>query len=107
MTAFRYRAVDPAGKETAGVLEADTGKAARGLLRERGLFPLEVASVAQDGGGNKALSPAKPSVGSTMTCLPASLKFSCSSRASLLCSSKSRSRSCSRRVHNAKYGEPG
>ena len=34
MTAFRYRAVDPAGKETAGVIEADTGKAARGLLRE-------------------------------------------------------------------------
>ena len=54
MTAFRYRAVDPAGKETAGVLEADTGKAARGLLRERGLFPLEVASVAQDGSGTKA-----------------------------------------------------
>ncbi|WP_079432921.1 type II secretion system inner membrane protein GspF [Zoogloea sp. LCSB751] len=53
MTAFRYRALDAAGKESAGVLEADTGKAARGLLRERGLFPLEVASVAQGSGGAK------------------------------------------------------
>ena len=54
MTAFRYRALDTAGKESAGVLEADTGRAARGLLRERGLFPLEVASVAQGGAGGKA-----------------------------------------------------
>ncbi|HNH17882.1 type II secretion system inner membrane protein GspF [Zoogloea sp.] len=54
MTAFRYRALDAAGKETAGVLEADTGKAARGLLRERGLFPLEVASVSQGGGARSA-----------------------------------------------------
>ena len=37
MTAFRYRALDTAGKESAGVLEADTGRAARSLLRERGL----------------------------------------------------------------------
>ena len=45
MTAFRYRALDNAGKETSGVLEADTGRAARGMLRERGLFPIDVASV--------------------------------------------------------------
>ena len=44
MTAFRYRALDNAGKETSGVLEADTGRAAR-MLRERGLFPIDVASV--------------------------------------------------------------
>ena len=31
MTAFRYRALDTAGKESAGVLEADTGRAARNL----------------------------------------------------------------------------
>lgn len=55
MTAFRYRALDNAGKESAGVLEADTGKAARGLLRERGLFPLEVASVAQGAAGSKSV----------------------------------------------------
>ncbi|MBW7861114.1 MAG: type II secretion system inner membrane protein GspF [Rhodocyclaceae bacterium] len=45
MTAFRYRAVDAQGEPNAGVIEADTGRAARALLRERGLFPVEVASV--------------------------------------------------------------
>lgn len=53
MTAFRYRAVDPAGQETTGVLEAETGRAARALLRERGLFPLEVGAVSQRGGGGR------------------------------------------------------
>jgi len=50
MTAFRYRALDSAGKETSGVLEADTGRAARGMLRERGLFPIDVASVSHSAG---------------------------------------------------------
>lgn len=45
MTAFRYRAVDSGGQESAGVIEADTGRSARKLLRERGLFPLEVETV--------------------------------------------------------------
>lgn len=45
MTAFRYRAVDHQGQESAGVLEADTSRAARAVLRERGLFPVEVSSV--------------------------------------------------------------
>ena len=31
MTAFRYRALDADGKESSGVLEADTSRAARGL----------------------------------------------------------------------------
>ena len=50
MPAFRYRAVDHEGHERAGVLEADTSRAARGLLRERGLFPLDVANVRGAGG---------------------------------------------------------
>lgn len=45
MTAFRYIAVDEHGQESSGVLEADTSRAARVLLRERGLFPVEVSSV--------------------------------------------------------------
>ena len=53
MTAFRYRALDADGKQASGVLEADTSRAARGLLRERGLFPLDVASVAHDSAGHK------------------------------------------------------
>lgn len=53
MTAFRYRALDTEGLEHAGVLEADTSRSARALLRERGLFPLEVASVSQRAGGGR------------------------------------------------------
>lgn len=48
MTAFRYRALDAASRETIGIIEADTGRAARGLLRERALFPLEVSGVDRD-----------------------------------------------------------
>lgn len=47
MTAFRYRALDAASKESSGVIEADTARAARNQLRERGLFPLEVSNVTQ------------------------------------------------------------
>lgn len=47
MTAYRYRALDAAGRETAGVLEADSGRAARAALRSRGIFPLEVNDVAR------------------------------------------------------------
>lgn len=45
MTAFRYRAIDDEGRESVGVIEADTGRSARSLLRERGCFPLEVTSL--------------------------------------------------------------
>jgi len=47
MTAYRYRALDATGRETSGVLEADSGRAARTLLRQRGIFPLDVADVAR------------------------------------------------------------
>lgn len=45
MSAFRYRALDRDGLEKSGVLEADTSRSARALLRDQGLFPLEVDSV--------------------------------------------------------------
>lgn len=47
MGAFAYRAMDAAGKENKGVLEGDTPKQIRQLLRERGLVPLEVEAVQQ------------------------------------------------------------
>lgn len=47
MTAFTYRAVDTAGKEITGVLEADTARSARNVLRERGLIPLDVGNATQ------------------------------------------------------------
>ena len=57
MTAFRYKAVDQTGRESAGVLEADTSRAARALLRERGLFPVEVSSVS--GRGERAATSSR------------------------------------------------
>ncbi|MDX1562770.1 MAG: type II secretion system inner membrane protein GspF [Gammaproteobacteria bacterium] len=45
MGAFQYVAVDPAGKEHKGVLEGDTPRHVRQLLRERELMPVEVAEV--------------------------------------------------------------
>lgn len=42
MAAFEYRALDPQGKQRKGVLEADSGRQVRQMLRERQLAPLEV-----------------------------------------------------------------
>lgn len=47
MGAFEYSAVDPAGKELKGVIEGDTPRQVRQLLRERQLLPLSVAEVAK------------------------------------------------------------
>jgi general secretion pathway protein F len=45
MAAFSYRALDAAGIESAGNLEADNARQARALLRERGLFPTALETV--------------------------------------------------------------
>ena len=45
MTAFRFAAADDLGKEQSGVLEADSARAARQMLRGRGLVPLTVEPV--------------------------------------------------------------
>jgi general secretion pathway protein F len=47
MGAFEYTAVDPGGRETRGVIEGDTPRQVRQLLRERRLLPLTVTEVAQ------------------------------------------------------------
>jgi general secretion pathway protein F len=47
MAAFNYRALDADGKESAGIVDAESGYAARSALRTRGLFPLQVDNVAQ------------------------------------------------------------
>ena len=56
MAAYRYSAVDPGGREQAGVLEADNARAARQLLRSRGLVALSVQPVLPSG--------ARPAAGS-------------------------------------------
>jgi general secretion pathway protein F len=47
MGAFEYTAVDPSGKQRRGVLEGDTPRQVRQLLRERQLLPIQVTEVAQ------------------------------------------------------------
>ncbi|MEP4726817.1 MAG: hypothetical protein ABJX24_15045, partial [Lentilitoribacter sp.] len=42
MAAFDYLAVDSRGKNKKGVIEGDTPRQARALLREQGLMPTEV-----------------------------------------------------------------
>lgn len=45
MAAFDYLAVDSRGKNIKGVIEGDSAKQVRGLLREQGLIPMEVTPV--------------------------------------------------------------
>lgn len=45
MPAFEYQALDDAGRTQRGVLQADTPRAARASLRERGLNPLRVDAI--------------------------------------------------------------
>jgi len=47
MGAFEYTAVDATGKERKGVLEGDTARQVRQVLRERQLLPLTVTEVAE------------------------------------------------------------
>ena len=42
MAAFDYQAVDGRGKNKKGVIEGDTPRHVRNLLREQGLMPIEV-----------------------------------------------------------------
>ena len=45
MGAFEYQALDAGNKTARGVIQADTARAARAQLRERGLFPIDIQSV--------------------------------------------------------------
>ena len=47
MAAFSYIALDATGREVRGVLEAETGRMARGKQREQQLSPVEVVPVSQ------------------------------------------------------------
>lgn len=46
MAAFEYTAVDPSGRERKGVLEGDTARQVRQLLRDQSLLPVTVSEVA-------------------------------------------------------------
>ncbi len=47
MGAFEYTALEPGGRERKGVLEGDTPRHIRQLLRERQLLPVTVSEVSQ------------------------------------------------------------
>jgi general secretion pathway protein F len=47
MGAFEYTAVDRAGRQQKGVLEGDTARQVRQLLRERGMLPMSVSEVVE------------------------------------------------------------
>lgn len=47
MGAFEYLALDQSGKESKGLIEGDTAKHVRQILRDRSLLPLQVTEVAQ------------------------------------------------------------
>jgi general secretion pathway protein F len=46
MGAFEYTALDTAGKERRGVLEGDTARHVRSLLRDQQLLPITVTELA-------------------------------------------------------------
>ncbi|MBY4679820.1 type II secretion system protein GspF, partial [Burkholderia contaminans] len=46
MPAFRFEAIDSAGRAQKGVIDADSARAARGQLRTQGLTPLVVEPAA-------------------------------------------------------------
>lgn len=52
MPAYSFEALDAQGATQKGVIEADTAKAARGLLRARALVPLQVSAVASGDAGD-------------------------------------------------------
>ncbi|PML76742.1 type II secretion system inner membrane protein GspF [Enterovibrio norvegicus] len=43
MAAFEYKALNPKGRTIKGVIEADTARLARQMLREKGLVPVDIA----------------------------------------------------------------
>ncbi|MDY0330414.1 MAG: type II secretion system inner membrane protein GspF [Thiomonas sp.] len=48
MPAYRFVALDAAGAEQSGVLESDSARGARTLLRSRGLIPLQVEGIHEE-----------------------------------------------------------
>jgi general secretion pathway protein F len=54
MPAYKFEALDAAGKAKTGLLDADNAKAARAQLRAQALVPIDVAPVAQAANDGKA-----------------------------------------------------
>jgi general secretion pathway protein F len=53
MAAFSYAALDASGAETKGILEADSARQVRQMLRDKGLAPLRIDGAAKSSGKDK------------------------------------------------------
>ncbi|QIZ78413.1 type II secretion system inner membrane protein GspF [Ferrimonas lipolytica] len=72
MAAFEYQALNSAGKQVKGVIEADSAKQARVQLREQKLMPLELQEAAkseQKTASNKGFSLFQPKISATALAL--------------------------------------
>lgn len=68
MPAFSYVALDPDGRQTKGILEADSNRQIRQQLREKGFIPLEIQRLTNDNrqqtnGDTKALLSSRVKLG--------------------------------------------
>lgn len=65
MAAFSYTALDKAGKQTKGVIDADSARSVRQILREQSLLPLNIVAAAQNEGSptSSGSSWRRPSLG--------------------------------------------
>lgn len=66
MPAYSFEALDAQGQTRKGVLEADTAKAARGLLRAQALVPLLVAPVGTGTAGSAAANESRFGLNTTL-----------------------------------------
>lgn len=55
MTAFRFEAARPAGQLERGIIDADSPRHARNLLRERGLTPIDLVPVQEQSASRQSL----------------------------------------------------
>ncbi len=65
MGAFEYTAVDSSGKESRGILEGDTARHVRQVLRERQLLPLTVTEIAEREASRQRSFTIRPTMSAT------------------------------------------
>ena len=63
MPVFAYRGLAANGRSVAGVVDADSVRTARGKLRERGIFPTELAEEQEEAAARRSFSDYLPSFG--------------------------------------------
>ena len=70
MGAFEYVAVDATGRERKGVIEGDTPRHVRQLLRDQGLLPVAVDEVVERKDTGRGKGPAFPCTSSAASAPP-------------------------------------